>query len=98
MRELQTSFNPKADRVIEPQQYIQPVLKNIPVKDNTEAGRENSDMTPITDKISSLVVEKDQIVNNNQNSDPIDYIEPNNYDQAWNHKIEYNVTSGVKLL
>ena len=85
MRELQVSFNPEADRVITSQQSTQPVLRNSSVEDNAEARRENSDVTPITDELSNLVIEKDQIVNNNQDSNHIDYIEPNNYGQARNH-------------
>ena len=42
-------------------------------------------MTDTTDELSNLVIEKDQIVNNNEDSNPIEYIEPNNYDQVWNH-------------
>ena len=39
----------------------------------------------MTKELSNLVTEKDQIVNNNQDSNHIDYIEPNNYGQARNH-------------
>ena len=38
------------------------------------------------EELLNLVIEKGQIVNNNQDSNPIEYIEPNSYDQAWNHK------------
>ena len=82
---LQASFSPGADRVIVSQQSIQLVLKNSSVKDNAEARRENSGVTPTTEELSNLVTEKDQIVNNNQDSSCIDYIEPNNYGQARNH-------------
>ena len=40
----------------------------------------------MTEELSNLVIKKEQIVNNNQDSIPIDYIESKNYDQAWNHQ------------
>ena len=38
------------------------------------------------EELSNLAVGKNQIVDNNQDSNPIDYIEPNDYDQSWNHQ------------
>ena len=85
MRNLQSSFNPEATRVLAAQLANQPVQQEQPVQ-STEAGRDNPSGAAVIqdDELSNLVIEQNQITE--IESKPDELIEPTKFDQAWNHE------------
>ena len=78
MRNLQSSFNPEAGRVLAAQ-------RNQPVQ-RTETGRDDSSGAAVIqdEELSNLVIDKNQITK--MKNEPDELMEPTKFNQAWNHE------------
>ena len=95
MRNLQASYNPEATRVLasrqvpEPAREIEAGRADVAGRDDA-AGRADTDtgnVTVVEDlaELSSLMIEKEVVTKENQDSTPNEPVEPDKFNEAWHH-------------
>ena len=95
MRNLQASYNPEATRVLasrqvpEPAREIETGRADVAGRDDA-AGRADTDtgnVTVVEDlaELSSLMIEKEVVTKENQDSTPNEPVEPDKFNEAWHH-------------